>query len=333
VTPDERMDRLLRRTAQPPAGADACLDSETLAAFIDGGLAPAQRAAAEAHIADCGRCLELTSALVRSEPPPLATPRRSWFRTGWLVPLTTAAVAVTAWLVIRDPRPLQAPVLQEAPASAARERTAPLLPSETSKEAVPEFRQEQPPRADTRQQRRADSDATSGNRAVAERKAEVDAVAPGAPAAAASAAAPARPTADLARESPSARQLQAIPQMQAVPSPDPLVQWRFSEAALERTSDGGRTWMPHTPGATGFLAGAAPSADVLWLAGRAGLVLLTTDGRTWQRVDLPDTTADAVSITASDGRSARVTTAAGSTYRTSDAGRTWVLQENPAGSF
>ena len=334
---DESTDRLLRRAAGIPVGSDAaaCLDSETLAAFADGGLSPGQRAAAEAHIASCDRCLHLTAAVVRTEPPPLAAPRQRWLRIGWLAPLTTMViVAVAAWLMVRNPQLLPEPAVQEAiQAPRPDERAAPLLPSETSKAAVPEFRREQPARTDALAKRRRPDEAAAGNRAAAERKAEADAVLQSAPAAAATPQArPPVPGEDLARDGLTAPG-QIAPQMKVVPSTDPRVQWRFSEGALERTADGGRTWMPHQPGAAGFLAAAAPSADVLWLAGRAGLVLLTTDGRTWQRVDLPDKTSDAVQVTASDGRSARVTTAAGSTYRTSDAGRTWVLQEFPAGSF
>lgn len=335
---DEAMDRLLRRAAEAPAGpgAAACLDSETLAAFIDGGLSPAQRAAAEAHLAGCDRCLQLTAAIIRAEPPPLETPRWSWLRSGWLAPLTTVsavAVAVAAWLMVRDTQPTIDAVRRETPAaSAASEPSAPVLPSETSKAAVPEFRQESAARTDAVAKRRAPGEQAAERRAAAEPKAEADAVTRSAPPASAAPARPPSPTDDLAREGLTAlRQMAA--EMTVVPTPDPAVQWRFSPSVLESTGDGGRTWTPHAPGASGFLAAAAPSPGVLWLAGRAGLVLLTIDGRTWQRVNLPDTTADAVQVTATDGRSARVTTSAGSTYRTTDAGRTWVLQEIHAGAF
>ncbi len=333
----ESMDRLLRRGAQAPAESEtaACLDSETIAAFIDDGLAPAQRAAAEAHIADCERCLQLTAAVVRTAPPALEAPRRSWLRVGWLAPVAaTAVIAMAAWLMIRDPQLLPEPVFENAPAAArSDERAAPVLPSESSKATVPELRQEQPARSDAAVKRRPANQGSAGNLAAAERKAEVDAVTQRAPAAAPSPAPqPAPRPEDLARDGlTSLRQMTAA--MKVVASPDPLIQWRFSEGALERTADGGRTWIPHEPGAAGFLAAAAPSTGVLWLAGRAGLVLLTTDGRTWQRVDLPDKSSDAVQVTAADGRSASVTTAAGATYRTSDAGRTWVLQESAADSF
>lgn len=333
---DEGIDRLLRQVAAP-GGSEAtpCLDPETVAAFVGGGLSPAERAEAEAHIGGCERCLQLTAAVVRTEPPASEAPRRSWLRIGWLAPVTTmAAAGVAAWLMIRDPRPVEAPVRQDTTTAArADERAAPVLPSESAKAAVPEFRPAEPQRAESASRRAPSSvDALTRNRAVAERKAEADAAAQGPPPPAASPAAPpATAAAELARDGLVAAG--QAPRMTLVASPDPLVQWRFADAVLESTADGGRTWMAHSPGAAGLLAGAAPARDVLWLTGRAGLVLLTTDGRTWQRVDLPDRAADAVQITAIDGRSARVTTAAGTTYRTTDAGRTWTLQEIPAASF
>jgi photosystem II stability/assembly factor-like uncharacterized protein len=72
---------------------------------------------------------------------------------------------------------------------------------------------------------------------------------------------------------------------------------------------------------------------VCWIVGRSGLVLLSTDGETWRRLDFPDATVDLVSVTARDGAAATVTAANGRIYRTTDAGRTWTLQENPAAPF
>jgi hypothetical protein len=67
----------------------------------------------------------------------------------------------------------------------------------------------------------------------------------------------------------------------------------------------------------------APSDSVCWFVGRAGLVLLTTDaGTTFTRVDLPEP-LDVVSVSATDGRNATVTTADGRRFRTEDGGRLW----------
>ena len=69
-------------------------------------------------------------------------------------------------------------------------------------------------------------------------------------------------------------------------------------------------------------AGAAPEPTVCWVVGRAGTVLVTTDGRTWQPVAFPEP-VDLVAVQARDGRAATVITADGRTFRTADGGRTW----------
>jgi hypothetical protein len=314
-----------------------------MAAYIDGGLSPADRTAAEAHIADCARCLELTAAIVQTEPAVVPAPRRSWFRTGWLVPLTAAAVGIAAWGIIRDPTGIHVPALQETIATRAPDPAAPpLLPSESSKAAVPDVQQERKSRSEAAPERgRVLDSVVAGNRA-AEQKAQGATSPPPAPdtPAAARAVPPAAPQPALSAQEVAAlardglvSTRQAAAAMQVIASPDPSVRWRFSGTAVEKTTDGGATWVAQTTGASGFVAGSAPSADVFWLAGKAGLVLLTIDGRTWSRVDLPAPGSDALAITATDGRSAQVTTATGSTYRTTDAGRTWVLQENSAAPF
>ena len=67
---------------------------------------------------------------------------------------------------------------------------------------------------------------------------------------------------------------------------------------------------------------AAPSASVLWLIGRAGVVLLTTDGVNFTRVDLPQA-VDLAGITAIDARTATITTVDGRRFQTADGGRSW----------
>ena len=106
-------------------------------------------------------------------------------------------------------------------------------------------------------------------------------------------------------------------------SPDPRSRWRAVPTGIERSEDGGRTWIPVRPaGGEIITGGMSPARNVVWLAGRAGLVLVTVDGFTFARVDLPER-IDVASITASDGRSATVTTTDGRTFRTDDSGRTW----------
>jgi hypothetical protein len=116
---------------------------------------------------------------------------------------------------------------------------------------------------------------------------------------------------------------------------NPATRWRVTGTQVERSTDAGSTWTPVFTGVTGILAAAAPSDSICWLAGRGGIVLLSTDGTTWRRVTSPDTT-DLSAIRATDGRTATVTTADGREFTTTDGGRTWVrreLQENRAPSF
>ena len=92
---------------------------------------------------------------------------------------------------------------------------------------------------------------------------------------------------------------------------------------MERSSDGGATWLPVPIPVTPLLAGgSAPTNTVCWLAGRAGTVLLSTDGTTFRQVTKP-VDADLVSVRAIDARSATVRTADGRTFATTDGGATW----------
>jgi photosystem II stability/assembly factor-like uncharacterized protein len=107
-------------------------------------------------------------------------------------------------------------------------------------------------------------------------------------------------------------------------SPDPMSRWRIAGGrAVQRSTDGGATWQPQPAGATSdLLAGSSPSPAVCWLVGRAGLVLLTIDGRQWRAVGSP-ASVDLSAVRASDARTAVITASDGRTFRTSDAGRTW----------
>lgn len=103
---------------------------------------------------------------------------------------------------------------------------------------------------------------------------------------------------------------------------------------MERSTDGARTWKAQPTGtALDLLAGSSPAPAVCWIVGRSGLVLLSTDGETWRRLDFPDGTVDLVDVTARDGVAATVTAADRRRYSTTDAGRTWTLQEIPAAPF
>lgn len=308
------MDPLLRRAARaggdtPPPGT--CLDAETLAAWADGGLPAAQRAIVEAHVADCDRCLAMAGAMATTSPP-APVERPTWSPIRWLVPLTTAALAVTAWLVVRPAEP-------------------PTIITETESDAVTMAKPaDAPPAAGNETRERAES--RRADTSTTQKKTAPTVAEPAAPPAAAAAPVP-QAMAELKDEQP--QMLARSAQLSGVVlSPDPAVRWRLRGSVIERTTDGGASWVAQEHGVdTELLAGASPARDVAWIVGRRGTVLLTTDGMTWARLPFPENAVDLVAISAQDAARAAITTSDGRTYVTSDGGRTWSLQEDPAAPF
>ncbi len=109
-----------------------------------------------------------------------------------------------------------------------------------------------------------------------------------------------------------------------VRTPDPQVLWRFSSGRyVERSSDAGTTWrVQWTSPNAHLVAGAAPTTDNCWLVGRAGMILVTTDGRKWKTI-APPADADFVDVSATDASSATVTTTDDRKFTTSDNGKHW----------
>ena len=103
----------------------------------------------------------------------------------------------------------------------------------------------------------------------------------------------------------------------------PPARWRIlPSGSIERSMTSGASWervATYAPGA--ITGGAAPSASVCWLIGRAGIVLLAIDGR-FERLSFP-ATADLASIRATDARQATVTTTDGRVFNTTDGGASW----------
>jgi len=125
---DESIDRLLRQSVTgwsnaSPAGQ--CVDAETVAAWRDGGLRPEERAAIEAHAADCDRCLSVLAILAKTSGPDVK-PARVWRSARWLVPVTTSAVVVGVWALTQNPP--QAPTAPP-PASPSVREASPTDPS------------------------------------------------------------------------------------------------------------------------------------------------------------------------------------------------------------
>ena len=357
---DAAVDRWLRR--QPASAAelsatDACLDPELLAAWADGGLGAEARVSVEEHLASCARCQAIAGTMARTESiAEWASPERRspWKWLTWAVPLTAAATI--AMLIVMDRR---------------TQRAVP--PSRTDTPQVAESRRGDPPaiapaeRSDLKDQSTsatardreartaAPPDARQSSDALAKR--EIDKL---------QANRPADPTSMMSRGTPPAAQPPAaVPQTPKPPeqkaaaaqarteeserfmrkldapvieirSPNPSVRWRAAGMTVERSIDAGTTWTPAPTGlTTAITAGAAPGESTCWLAGRGGVVLLSIDGATWQRVSSP-TTTDLSAIRASDARNATITTADGGEFTTTDGGRSWVrrdLQENPTAPF
>lgn len=121
-----------------------------------------------------------------------------------------------------------------------------------------------------------------------------------------------------------------------IPSPEPNYRWRIlPNARVQRSTDGGLTWAVVDPLGSAsreaaaapaiLMAGSSPARDVCWIVGRAGLVLLTTDGGAiWQRRPFAEP-VDLSSVTASSSTIAVVGTADGRRFATADGGATWVL--------
>jgi hypothetical protein len=112
----ELPDRLLRdalRPAAPAATSNVCIDAEALAAWADGAMSRADRAAFEIHAADCARCQALMAAMARTEPPPIEP---AWWRRtvfSWLMPLAAATAAIAHRRLSRS-RERRAPAPQVA---------------------------------------------------------------------------------------------------------------------------------------------------------------------------------------------------------------------------
>ena len=358
---DQSIERLLRQSLQTPRPdgvTDSCLDAETLAAWIDGGLSGAALEMAQTHVADCARCQSMVGAMARTnavvaQPAPERALRR-WLP--WLVPLTAAAAAVGLWVAV--PGDLSDPVVPQRPAevrtqtaetntqqpasldnqpqaSTARTETqaAPSADKKAETQVIaPEFGKEIA-RLEADGLRRQDAAAAPAAAApsapvAAETSAPTAAARPAAVAeeasAPAAAAPPAAPAAEGARLARSANGLVGtITAANQIVSPNPSIRWRIAGSVVEHSADGGSSWAAVPTGVAAELtAGAAPSTLVCWLVGRGGMVLLTTDGRTWRRVAFPEMT-DLSAVRATDARTASVSTADGRIFTTSNGGVTW----------
>lgn len=302
------------RHISTPAGA-ACIDAETLAAWSDGSLDASTVVALEDHASSCARCQALIAVMAKTVPAaevstPVETIRKTWFRW-WLAPVSAAAAAVVMWMIVPTN---QSSVTVEP---AAREGTVAVAPQAAPEAdllaAAPGAQPATPTRIPEKanKSRISTPEAAESRMASSDRQESVAAAAPAVPA-------PSAPPAPAAFRA-------FAPSVIAVP--DSSRRWRIVASRIERSDDSGTTWASvQALDDESLVGGSAPSQDACWLIGRRGVVLLSTDGRTFTHADLP-TPIDVVSISATTASSATVTTADGRVFATTDGGRTW---RNPA---
>ena len=273
----------------------------------------------------------------------------------WMAPIAAAAAAVTVWMVIprEMPQPSSTPQ-QESKVADARDAIAPAAPEPQRSPATNQAAPPAPsapaesPSSDRERQRFAESagarvggltDAAARDQDTAAKRestlARADAANAQAPTSAPAAAepvpaAPAPPAATSERRAEPLQESVATAQLTKqtaatieVVSPNPASRWRIAQGFLERSEDGGTTWLPMRPVARDQIrGGSSPSELVCWLVGARGLVLLATDGTNFTRVRFPEQ-IDLATVTASSAAAAAITTTDGRTFITTDSGRTW----------
>ena len=311
------------------------LDAETIAAWADGGLDAASVAAAEAHASNCDRCQALLATVAQTLPagqPAHGFAIWKW----WLAPIAATAAAVALFLVVpQDPMQPDTMPRAEVAQQTAKAIAEPSAPSAAAPPADTRFsesrrnapakdltaeakvadaqanRADTSPLRDRQDPREARLERAEGTRVAAEPSATIAPVAPAAPPA------------------PATEELGAVSQLrkQAAPaefvSPDATQRWRAIVGSIEYSNDGGRTWTTVRRNESEVITGGmSPVPLVCWMIGRAGLVLLTTDGTNFTRLPFPER-VDLASIAAIDARRATVTTADGRTFQTDDSGQSW----------
>ncbi|MFA5908559.1 MAG: hypothetical protein WC815_07275 [Vicinamibacterales bacterium] len=320
---DRQLEQLLKHelgaaTAAPASAA--CLDAETVAAWMEGGLNPQAAALAEAHASGCERCQALLATVARTTPAAAAADAkgaRLW--RWWFAPLAASAAAATLWMVVpRGPTtiPESAPkqVVEAQIPESAKDAAAPAPAASAPAAPVPASPAPTAPTV-AREMVSERATAPAGTAQETARKAEAPMRADNAAEGRVGAAAPAPPAlAQLRREQ----------RVIEVASPDVTHRWRAGAGGtVEYSTDAAATWLPaSSPAGLEITAGSSPSATVCWLVGRGGLVLVSGDGRTFTRAPFSEVT-DLSSVTAVNARTATVTSADGRTFATDDGGRTW----------
>lgn len=342
--PDPSLDRLLAgalKARAVSAPTDACLDADTLAEWADQALSARERSAVEAHAADCARCQALIAAMVKTAPSPVAA-AAAWRRPalGWLIPAAAIAAAIVVWVIVPGRGPIQqsdrpeSSIAEVATAPAAKAPASPepktsSLRRDAAPSGAPELTAQPsaPPAGSTaakKQETGALDKVTASTNAPLHSDSAVSGVTAraAAPPTAESVSVLPPPSTALAERNLAAARIGA-PETVIV-STNPASRWRIVPGGnVQRSADGGSTWQLQRTGATVTLAaGASPSPSVCWLVGPDGMVLLSTDDRSWRRIAFPEATP-LIAVSAIDDRTATVTAADGRKFSTSDAGVTW----------
>jgi hypothetical protein len=275
-----------------------CLDGETLAAWVEGGLTRNDAAMAEAHVSSCPRCQEIAGLIVKTAPAVIV--EAPWWRrrAAWLVP-ASVGVAAVGLLMIAPADPILAPA---APVVTTPPATAVL---ETAQKADAPAAPPVAPAAETKLADRTTTNARPAERQVAEAKKERRRD-EGANAAAGVATAPAAaaPPATVATPAPASGRV-ADQQSRQTTAAEGLARRSETQA--------------------GAKAAVAPDGSIRWRITDRGTLERSTDGGTaWQAVNV-GVTATFTTVQAPEPRTAVVTTADGRQFRTTDAGATWQL--------
>jgi hypothetical protein len=394
---EQAFERILAEALSSGARGADCPDAETLAAFYEHALAPAEVAEWRAHFAGCSRCQQTLAAMAASDPNPLsdrevkrfgelvaaasAAPRARMSKFPWyldprtLAPFAAAAVFAGAlWITVHSPgagtyeadlhpavspsAPLvaenqPAPPPQSVPIQKPAARVAAQSPAQYAAiSATPQPAAAAPP-SPPAPAANAESAADRGFASAApapspqfaqEQSAAEDSTSATAASGSEAAAAPASggvtggmkaaPLYSTAPAKAKSLRTQASAASQAQDKNNPQNIWRFGRGGqIERSSDGGATWMAQaSPVRAELLAGSAPSDTVCWLVGRAGTILRTIDGASWVVVASPPQAEqngqppDLTFVDARDALFAVVGTADGRRFSTSDGGKTWQPQ-------
>ena len=307
-----------------------CLDAETLAAWMDGGLTGAPLQEVEAHVAGCDRCQMLLGAMGRTRAAVPAVPEarapRRWL--AWGVPLAAAATAIAIWVAVPQqlnttPVPLPAPSAERAKNKPAVEPFAPSAAPPSAGPVAPERRAAPLARRDAASPLE-DRQASAPPSAAA----VPPPTAPPSPPAPAESLQKSEAPAGVAESVPVAPAAPESQTAQAAGATANRIAGRVAALASPATPSiqtlCGQGWTVAPPDVTDRLtAGSSPSPNVCWVVGRGGLVRLSTNRQAWQAIRFLDMT-DLAGVQASDARAATITTVDGRSFKTVDGGMTWM---------